>query len=86
MKASDYLKEFERKQGQQPEKDHTLQENALERAKNPTDLNAGTAFDWEDVEAYQEELKRMETEGGKLYPSRKERERDSADGEDLDEN
>lgn len=86
MKASDYLKEIERKQGKQAEKEHTLRENALERAKHPTDLNAGTAFDWEEVEAYEEEFKRMQAEGGKRYISRKEREQQATDHEDLDEN
>lgn len=45
------------------EKEHTLQENAKERAHHPDHLNAGTAFDWEDMEAYQKELKRLDREG-----------------------
>lgn len=69
MKASDYLKEFEARKKREAEeregkeREHTLQENAKERAKNPTSLNAGTPFDWEDLEAYQKEIKRLDREG-----------------------
>lgn len=69
MKASDYLKEFEARKKREAEeregkeREHTLQENAKERAKNPTSLNAGTPFDWEDLEAYQKEIERLEREG-----------------------
>lgn len=45
------------------EKDHTLQENAKERAHHPDHLNAGTAFDWEDMDDYRRELERLEREG-----------------------
>lgn len=55
------------KDGEEDHKEYTLQEKAKDRAKNhPTDLNAGTPFDWEDVEAYKEELERLEREGPKL--------------------
>lgn len=69
MKASEFLKHYEARQKREAEeengeeKEHTLQENAKERAKNPKSLNAGTPFDWEDLEAYQEELKRLDREG-----------------------
>ena len=54
MKASDYLRQFEerKKREEEAEKEHTLQENAKERAKHPDHLNAGTAYDWEDLEDY----------------------------------
>jgi hypothetical protein len=45
------------------EKEHTLQENAKERALHPDHINAGTAFDWEDMEAYAKELERLDREG-----------------------
>lgn len=67
MKASDYLRQFEerKKREEEEEKEHTLQENAKERAKHPDHLNAGTPYDWEDLEAYKEELERLEREGPK---------------------
>ena len=77
MKASDYLKEFERKQGKdegkKADKEHSLQENARERAEHPDDLRAGTAFDWQEVDSYKAELDRMKRGEGKQYSSRKER-------------
>lgn len=45
------------------EKEHSLQENAKERAKHPEQINAGTAFDWEEKDAYVRELERMDREG-----------------------
>lgn len=69
MKASDFLKQFEARKRREAEeqegkeREHTLQENAKERAKDPTTLNVGTPFDWEDLERYQDELERMEREG-----------------------
>lgn len=69
MKASDFLKQFEARKKREAEeeegkeREHSLQENAKERAKDPHTLNAGTPFDWEDLERYQEELKRMDREG-----------------------
>jgi hypothetical protein len=64
-KTDDILKRFE--DLQQPdgeaEKEHTLQENAKERARHPDHINAGTAFDWEDMDAYAKELERMDREG-----------------------
>ena len=45
------------------EKKHTLQENAKERARHPEHLNAGTPYDWEDVDRYRKELERMDEEG-----------------------
>lgn len=67
MKASDYLRQFEerKKREEEAEKEHTLQENAKERAKHPDHLNAGTAYDWEDLEDYKKELERLEREGPK---------------------
>jgi hypothetical protein len=58
------LKRYEALQHQDDEsKEHTLQENAKERAKHPEHLNAGTPYDWEDVERYRKELERMDSEG-----------------------
>lgn len=59
------LKRYETLQHQddEPPKEHTLQENAKARAKHPEHLNAGTPYDWEDVDRYQRELERMEEEG-----------------------
>ncbi len=64
-KADDILKRFEGLQQAdgEPEKEHTLQENAKQRALNPDHINAGTAFDWEDMEAYAKELERLDREG-----------------------
>ena len=45
------------------EKEHTLQENAKARALHPDHINAGTAFDWEDMDAYTKELERLDREG-----------------------
>lgn len=73
MKASEFLKKYEREQqakkdeskgeGKDPEEDHSLQAHAKERAAHPNHLNAGTPYDWEDLEAYQRELDRMDREG-----------------------
>lgn len=69
VKPDDVLKRFEslqdnkKQQNEEAEKEHSLQENAKARAVNPTTLNAGTPFDWEDLEAYQKELERLDREG-----------------------
>lgn len=44
-------------------RDHSLQAQAKRRAEHPEHMNSGTAFDWEDMEAYQQELDRMDKEG-----------------------
>ncbi len=64
-KAEEVLRRFEDVNGAKGEeqKEHSLRENALERAMNPTKFNAGTAFDWEDLDGYGAELERMEREG-----------------------
>lgn len=60
------LKRYENLNEKQDEhKDHSLQEQAKERAKHPHDLHAGTPYDWEDLEAYQKELERLDREGPK---------------------
>lgn len=64
--TEEVLKRYEDLQNQDEEKEHTLQEQAKERAKHPEHLNAGTPFDWEDVDRYQEELERMDEEGPSL--------------------
>jgi hypothetical protein len=51
------------------EKEHTLQENAKERALHPDHINAGTAYDWEDMEAYAKELERLDREGPRIKKS-----------------
>ena len=45
------------------EHDHTLGSLARQHAVHTGTLRAGTAFDWEDLERYQEELARMDREG-----------------------
>lgn len=40
--------------------DTSLQEHAKERAKHPDHLNAGTPYDWEDLDEYKKELKRLD--------------------------
>lgn len=69
-KASEFLEKYEREQvkeesGKDVEEGHSLEAHAKERAKHPDHLNAGTPFDWEDMEAYRKELKRLEREGPK---------------------
>lgn len=67
MKSSEFLKKYEREQvkksGSTEHEDHSLQAQAKERARHPDHLNAGTPFDWEDKEAYQKELERLDKEG-----------------------
>lgn len=70
MKASEFLKKYQRERGERgsgrepaDEEDHSLRAHAWERARHPTHLNAGTPFDYEDVEAYQKELERLDREG-----------------------
>lgn len=65
MKASEFLKKYEREQQTRKEdaEEHSLQSHAKERAKHPDHLNAGTPYDWEDLESYRKELERMEREG-----------------------
>lgn len=45
------------------EKEHTLQENARERARHPGDMKSATPYEWEDLEDYENELERLEREG-----------------------
>lgn len=55
------LKRFEnREEKPEEQREHTLQEHAKERAKHPETLNAGTPFDWEDLEDYKKELERLD--------------------------
>ncbi len=69
MKASEFLKRYEDQQnagegeGEGEQEDHSLQAHAKERARHPEHINAGTPFDWEDLESYQRELERLEREG-----------------------
>jgi len=65
MKKSDTLKnqEDKRPEGEEETRDHSLQAQAKRRAEHPEHLNAGTAFDWEDLDAYQQELDRLDKEG-----------------------
>lgn len=50
------------------ERDHSLRENALRRAQQPLDIQAGTAYDWEELDAYARELERLDREGPGLRP------------------
>lgn len=58
-KADEILKKIEGDKSEE-EREHSLRENALTRTKQPLHIHAGTAFDWEDVEAYAKELERMD--------------------------
>jgi predicted TIM-barrel fold metal-dependent hydrolase len=66
-KTDDILKRYDELNSvdgaDEAEKEHTLQENAKTRALHPDRINAGTAFDWEDMEAYAKELERLDREG-----------------------
>lgn len=64
-KTDEVLKRYDglQKTDGETEKEHTLQENAKERALHPDHINAGTAFDWEDMDAYAKELERLDREG-----------------------
>lgn len=59
-KADELLKKLESDQAE--EREHSLRENAILRAQNPLHINAGTAFDWEEMDAYAKELERMDRE------------------------
>jgi len=70
MKASEFLRRFEQQQKEQregtlgePEQDHSLRAQAWEHARHPEHMKVGTPFDWEELEAYQKELERLEREG-----------------------
>lgn len=86
MKASDYLREHERRRkeeaNEEKPKEHTLQENARERAEHPDGLNAGTAYDWEDLDAYRQELDRMDKEGPKRHADRVQKQDQSGSPQD----
>lgn len=45
------------------EHNHTLKSMAQKHAAHANTLRTGTAWDWEDLERYQEELARLEREG-----------------------
>lgn len=45
------------------EHDHSLGSIARQHAAHASKIHAGTAFDWEDLERYQEELERLDREG-----------------------
>lgn len=59
-KADELLKKLESEEAE--EREHSLRENAILRAQNPLHINAGTAFDWEEMDAYAKELERMDKE------------------------
>jgi hypothetical protein len=59
-KADELLKKLESEKSE--EREHSLRENAVLRAQNPLQINAGTAFDWEDMDGYARELERMDKE------------------------
>lgn len=71
--ADSVIKRYEvlKHQDDPEEKEHTLQENAKDRAKHPEHLNAGTPFDWEDLDKYRKELERMENESLGINESEK---------------
>lgn len=55
------------------DEDHSLEAQAKERAKHPEHLNVGTPFDWEELEAYQKELDRLEREGPGGHPEKRDK-------------
>jgi len=59
-KADELLKKMESDQTE--EREHSLRENAILHTQNPLQINAGTAFDWEEMDAYAKELERMDRE------------------------
>ena len=64
MKASEFLKKYEKEQQEKEAEDHSLEHNARERAAHlGQGLNVGSPYDWEDLEKYKAELERMEREG-----------------------
>ncbi len=64
MKASEFLKKYEKEQQDKESEDHSLEHNARERAAHlEAGLNVGSPYDWEDLEKYKAELARMEREG-----------------------
>ncbi len=64
MKASEFLKKYEKEQQEKEAEDHSLEHNARERAAHlEQGLNVGSPYDWEDLEKYKAELERMEREG-----------------------
>lgn len=60
-KADELLKKLDSEKAEK-EREHSLRENAIERTQDPLHINAGTAFDWEDMDAYAKELERMDKE------------------------
>jgi len=67
-KVNDVLKRAENLQENDEAKpnDTSLQAHAKERASHPQDMNVGTPYDWEELEAYKKELDRMDREGPKI--------------------
>lgn len=64
MKKPNAPRDQEDKKPEEEEtRDHSLQAQAKRRAEHPEHMNAGTAFDWEDLDAYQQELDRLDREG-----------------------
>jgi len=47
-------------------KENSLQEKAKERARHPNEMKIGSPYEWEELEAYKEELERLDREGPKL--------------------
>ncbi|MDO3380833.1 peptidase S14 [Gilvimarinus algae] len=64
MKASEFLKKYEKQQEEKEAEEHSLEHNARERAAHlEKGLNVGSPYDWEDLERYRRELERLEREG-----------------------
>ncbi|MDO3387841.1 peptidase S14 [Gilvimarinus sp. SDUM040013] len=64
MKASEFLKKYEKDKQKQEREDHSLQHQARERAEHlEQGLQVGSPYDWEDLERYKKEMARMEKEG-----------------------
>lgn len=60
-RSDEALQRYENLNEDQSEhKEHSLQEHAKERAEHPEKMNAGTPYDWEDLEVYKKELERLD--------------------------
>ncbi len=67
MKVAEFLRRFDVKHVPEVDldydRDHSLRSLARQHATRPKGMHTGTAFDWEDLERYQQELDRLDREG-----------------------
>lgn len=66
MKVAEFMKRYESRylsgEGLY-ERDHSLRSLARCHAERPQDMRIGTAFDWQDLDRYREELARLDAAG-----------------------